>query len=852
MFDQAFAAADQSRWEQVAELINGFSPGDLSVFIQTYKTEPAKISQIYLGAIGNQKVGRNSQVALATKVNYLDFNFRSEIKKASWPKAAEYLNEFNQTDIVARLKSLNSESLKALHEGAVANPGLGVDSGAAKVSAQMLAQRSAQGDTKALLLPTITGQGKDALLQAIRPIDGILPSASGGFTIVVDGQMENLTAGQAEQIRAKTAAVLKDHLQRVQNRASMVHDRYQSQSEVDRKHWIVSPIVKTLGSVKDPGPDLLAYVTRADTDVKSALEAVGAGRFVQAAALLANAEGAAISADKMWQAYFQGIIRAGDMTVTVLEVTRDAAFLTLGIMATIATGGAAAGALGAVEGAGATTTVLGVEVGTATAANVIAIGAPILANVAEAAAKVSMGDKVDWGALVVDTLVQVVIARFGGKVTAGISKALLGNPATESLASRVTEKVVHAAFMHVGSTTLMSLAQDTYRAARGQAITWQTFVDDLITRLIDPKSLAIVAVTGALTSAAEAKYGGGPRGRTSPSGGPEGEPAASPKPARAPTPTAEAAMTPARAIEPPGTQTPAPQATGHEPTASPQKMATVTPIEAAKKGLAASPQLKPGPREVTSLGERRLSSGSSGRTTPPTEPHAQAKATVAEETGAEPLKIAAGAEGTGRQASGSPNAEPTVASASRGGGRGRPRPLGGGPPRPEYLGSSERPRLPTAREALAGPRTLEESLDELGRVPGITDEPPRGALSEAALKRRIGTLREAGDVEAWARRQPKSATVFGNKDMPPEFKALFPETSGAASSGPDAIAIDDTKKEITIFDATSKSSTAHVEKTHGYAERVKQNLPDRYKGYKVLSQEGWSDGGLRFSAKREH
>jgi DNA/RNA endonuclease G (NUC1) len=480
----------------------------LRVFLETYKGEPEKISYLYLGAIGNKKVGEGAPVAKATKVIYLDYNYTTQLKKGDWSRAAYFINEFNHDDTAKRLNRLDSETLKKVHEAAAGSLELGVDSGAAKTSAELLAERSSRGDIKALLLPTIRGEGKDALLQAARPIDGIQPSRAndGTFTITVDGQPEKLMAAQVGAIRDKAAGVLRDHLRRVETKASTAYNGYQSQSEVDKQHWIVAPIVKTLGRVKDPGPDLLAYVARANTDVQMAREAVNGGRFEQAAQSLASAEGAALSANKMWQAYFQGIINAGETTVTVLEITRDAAFITLGILATIATGGAAAGTLGVAEGAGATTTVVGAEVGTATAANVIAAGAPVVANLAEAVAKVSLGDKVDWGALVIDSLVQIVIARFGGKVTAGIGKALLGNPATENLASRVTEKVVHAAVMQAGSTALMVAAQNTYRALKGQNITWQNFADELVTRLTDPKSLAVIAVTGALTSAAEAKF----------------------------------------------------------------------------------------------------------------------------------------------------------------------------------------------------------------------------------------------------------------------------------------------------------------------------------------------------------
>jgi outer membrane biosynthesis protein TonB len=511
LFDRAFALADESRWEDVAELVNGFSPEHLRYFIGTFRGQPDKISYMYLGAIGNKKVGSGSAIAKATKITYLDYNFEVESRKGNWSRAAYYINTFSPDDIRKRLAKATTDHLQALHAGAVDNAELGVDSAAAKVSAEVLAARAAAGEAKALLLPKLKGEGKEALAKVMRVIDGIRPSdtESGRFTITVDNQPEALTKEQAAEIRKKAADVLKNHLQQIRQKAQYAVDRYNGQSEVDRQHWIVAPIVKTIGRVKDPGPALLGYGASAQIDADAATAAVAAGNFTRAATLLASAETAAISAGKMWQAYFEGIISGGEMTITVLEITRDASFVTLAILATIASGGAAAGALGATEAGATGATAFGVELGTsaATAANVIAAGAPIVANVAEAAAKVSMGEKVDWGALVIDTAIQIIIARFGGRVTGGIAKRLLANPATENLAGKVTEKVVHAAILHVGSTALTTAAQDAYRALKGQGITWKAFLDDLIARLTDPKSLAIIAVTGALTSAAEAKFG---------------------------------------------------------------------------------------------------------------------------------------------------------------------------------------------------------------------------------------------------------------------------------------------------------------------------------------------------------
>jgi hypothetical protein len=116
----------------------------------------------------------------------------------------------------------------------------------------------------------------------------------------------------------------------------------------------------------------------------------------------------------------------------------------------------------------------------------------------------------------------------------------------------------------------------------------------------------------------------------------------------------------------------------------------------------------------------------------------------------------------------------------------------------------------------------------------------------------VGTVRESGDVQEWAATQAKSSVVHTNEQLPAEIKSLFPKTSGDAKSGPDAVAIDASKNEITVFDTTSKPTTEHTQKTHRYAETIKANLPKHLEGFTVFSQEGWSDGGLRFSPRKQH
>src|SRR4029077_12826637 len=96
-------------------------------------------------------------------------------------------------------------------------------------------------------------------------IDQIAPSkvASGLYTVVVKGQSRDVTQQQVEEIRQRTRSLLKESIGAVTRKADNAIDRYQAQEEVDKDHWIVSSIVKTLGRIKDPGPFLMAKASQA-------------------------------------------------------------------------------------------------------------------------------------------------------------------------------------------------------------------------------------------------------------------------------------------------------------------------------------------------------------------------------------------------------------------------------------------------------------------------------------------------------------------------------------------------------------------------------------------------------------
>jgi hypothetical protein len=162
VFDRAYAAADASRWEEVAGILKDSSEGEIVAWIYPFRNEPEKISFMYLGAIGNKSVGPKSNLAQVTRATHLDFKFKEEKHRGNWSAAAEYLNGLNRDDAMRRLKPLKTEEVRSIHDGAVKNTAAGPESGAAKFSAEELAARAAKGDAAAAVAPSESAQPQTA------------------------------------------------------------------------------------------------------------------------------------------------------------------------------------------------------------------------------------------------------------------------------------------------------------------------------------------------------------------------------------------------------------------------------------------------------------------------------------------------------------------------------------------------------------------------------------------------------------------------------------------------------------------------------------------------------------------
>ncbi len=414
---------------------------------------------------------------------------------------------------------------KALERGPAAAPV--TKSSAPSAAPARSGQAAVPGQAAVASLTLPPGGGLEAAQAVMGAVDGLSVGPDGRVRTTYRGQVLALTPQQAEQVRASARDALARALGRSRRRGDDAIGRYRAQEQVNADFPVTSGAVKawayvrSLGDYANPGEAIRGLQVTVEQEGAEATKAVEAGSLAAAAGHLARVDAASERMAKLVRAYVEQLIEGGESLATGLEYTRDAAFITLGILAVVVSGGAAAGVAPGVIGTG----VAGLSVGgTATA---ISVGAPILANVGTGAVQTAYGDRVDWGSIAVDAAVQVVLARLGGKLGESLFGRLAGNPASQTLARKAIAALVSGVATHEVSQAFSVTVHQAYDALRGRDVTWGGFVGHLgrlrrRTGTSAERSRGPVHGRGDERRAARSPRRGGPRHR--------GEGAATPSP----------------------------------------------------------------------------------------------------------------------------------------------------------------------------------------------------------------------------------------------------------------------------------------------------------------------------------
>ena len=162
--------------------------------------------------------------------------------------------------------------------------------------------------------PVVDSDDGNELVRAMTEFESIRPSstASGLYTGIILGTTIELGQAEVAGARREARSAVRWALTRVRSLAEGAKTGYSHQQSIDSDQWFVSGIVRavaevrSLGAFEDPGPRLRIHADRSLELAERAERALEAGRFVNAAQLLAQAEIDATKADRMWKAVLQG------------------------------------------------------------------------------------------------------------------------------------------------------------------------------------------------------------------------------------------------------------------------------------------------------------------------------------------------------------------------------------------------------------------------------------------------------------------------------------------------------------------------------------------------------------------
>ncbi|WP_155368507.1 eCIS core domain-containing protein [Catellatospora vulcania] len=139
LFD-GVAAGGGDGYLSAAHALNQFAPGDITRLLSDNPGKgrkaltTAQIASIHLAARDGAGLGPGSNAAGFTRPAFLDLNIKNEMANDNWKAVAEYLNAFNETDMMTRLRKMTIGTIDKIRLGALDNNKVGKDSGVFKVA----------------------------------------------------------------------------------------------------------------------------------------------------------------------------------------------------------------------------------------------------------------------------------------------------------------------------------------------------------------------------------------------------------------------------------------------------------------------------------------------------------------------------------------------------------------------------------------------------------------------------------------------------------------------------------------------------------------------------------------------
>lgn len=330
------------------------------------------------------------------------------------------------------------------------------------------------------------------VVDSIRPVVG-----TGQYALLINRETMHVSESDVHALRETAHRALSSGLRKVRLRAETARDSYLAQQHLEAESPITWTMVKFFGRVDNPGSRVLANTQQALTAATAAESALAYQRYARSALLLARAERLTENAESMSRAYRDQLLGTAETTVAVLEHTRDAALLTLGVLAAMATGGAAAGA----------GSVLGLEIGgSATAISALSLGAPVAVELSGAGVGAILGNEVDWAQVTLTAATGIVVSHFGGKLSQALFDKLVVNHAVRRVGFEAFASIVNNVMTGGAGRAFDLSVQQVYQMFRGQRISWKRFLEQLTETLLDPNAMVIDAIMGGVDAYARQRF----------------------------------------------------------------------------------------------------------------------------------------------------------------------------------------------------------------------------------------------------------------------------------------------------------------------------------------------------------
>jgi hypothetical protein len=704
---------------------------------------------------------------------------------------------------------------------------------------------------------------KEKLKSTLTAIENI-KQVGGMYEMIVGGDTRRLTEAEFKDVTSKTRDGMHTRLALLRNKVEFVLEGYERQSKIDDEAWVTSHAIKAIASVGDAasamgraasgkresqdednssGKDLARDALKS---IESSQKQLDQGHFLIAEDLLRVAETHTKAAEKMYSEDHENVISNAQTAIDAAEFTEKASKYTLAVTAAVAT--------------------VGASTAVASTAGLIAVAAPVVADVAQAGAKVAYGQKVDWLQLGVEVVVTAIVGKLAPKLAGGIAAKLVGsNPEAASLGVKAVAGIVAGVVTGRGAALIQGAANAAVLKYQNEDVTFGTLVGYTIDSVVDPKSTGFDLLLSAIGAAGVSRGTSGPLEGPPP---PETPPAV-PAQATAPKPPAvepSIDMPPALAIEPS-----APQPVPNEPVTAGQPEGPL--IRGVHQGEGAGDGVARGNLKAVGDGGELIERKAAPPATPAEKVSQQeqqqreAEAEL-EQVQEQQFQKAAGDRefaaprpamtktGPATEASGGPRqtAGPTAQGKAQAGGSSRVAANGGGAPNSgtaakgttksnlhfekklEFVESERVRRNPSANDLIGDPPTISDLVDEIATVPTPGERSARGRgekpLTDRSLIAAAGKRMEMPVYQWLKQKLGTSFTVMRNKEFPPEIRQAYKR---AGVQGPDYIVVDKSMKTLSPYDSTTKPNTEHEAKLVRDHDILKQDFPQEgtYKGYSV-------------------